>query len=100
MEEKIYERQVTKLSIALRVIDEEQIDRHFTQEEVGDLYAFNRIGPMSDDLACKSVDVSISKYIWLLFFSLEGDLNTSPSPRSFRKVELRLGVSKIILPLF
>ena len=57
MEEKIYERQVTKLSTALRVIDEEQIDRHFTREEVGDLYAFNRIGPMTDDLENKSVGV-------------------------------------------
>ena len=48
MEEKIYERQVTKLSVARRVIDEEQIGRHFTRAQIGDLYAFNRTIPSND----------------------------------------------------
>jgi transcriptional regulator ATRX len=34
MEEKIYERQVTKQVISKRVIDEQQIDRHYNLQEL------------------------------------------------------------------
>ena len=40
MEEKIYERQINKLALAGRVVDEQQISRHFTDEEIKELYAF------------------------------------------------------------
>lgn len=40
MEEKIYQRQVNKQSLAQRVVDEHQLDRHFTSEELRDLYKF------------------------------------------------------------
>jgi len=40
MEEKIYDRQITKLAVAGRVVDEQQIERHFTDEQIRELYTF------------------------------------------------------------
>lgn len=43
MEEKIYERQVTKLAISKRVIDEHQIDRHYKENDLMELYNIENI---------------------------------------------------------
>lgn len=40
MEERIYDRQIIKQSLAARVVDEHQILRHFKEDEVSELYKF------------------------------------------------------------
>ncbi|XP_030001206.1 LOW QUALITY PROTEIN: transcriptional regulator ATRX [Sphaeramia orbicularis] len=47
MEEKIYERQVTKSHCPFRVVDQQQIERHFTMNELSELYTFEP--DMADD---------------------------------------------------
>lgn len=45
MEEKIYDRQVTKTSLSLRVIDERQIGRHYTMNQLQELFTYTPAPP-------------------------------------------------------
>ncbi|XP_075981461.1 uncharacterized protein LOC142980064 isoform X2 [Anticarsia gemmatalis] len=44
MEQKIYERSVTKQAVACRVVDEQQIDRHYNMDELTELYKYDEAG--------------------------------------------------------
>ncbi|KAH9633214.1 hypothetical protein HF086_017769 [Spodoptera exigua] len=44
MEQKIYERSVTKQAVACRVVDEQQIDRHYNSTELTELYTYDEAG--------------------------------------------------------
>lgn len=57
MEEKIYQRQVTKQSLALRVIDEHQLDRHFTRAELAELYRFYPDIYDEDDVSARPLPI-------------------------------------------
>jgi len=60
MEEKIYERQVTKETLSQRVIDEHQIDRHFTAADLRELYVF-KPDRLDDPTAPKRTIPSVPK---------------------------------------
>lgn len=45
MEEAIYKRQIAKISMSKRIIDEHQINRHFKRGDLAQLYSTENIEP-------------------------------------------------------
>lgn len=48
MEEKIYNRQLAKLDLAERIVDQQQIDRHLNENDLYELYEDNSNVPPGD----------------------------------------------------
>ena len=68
MEEKIYDRQVTKESLSMRVVDEKQIGRHFTASDLAELFAYSPAPP--PDLSGSGEGVKKPEVSELLFVLL------------------------------
>ncbi|EAA05751.4 AGAP009344-PA, partial [Anopheles gambiae str. PEST] len=47
MEEKVYSRSVTKQALSFRVVDEQQIDRHYSYGELAELYTLTKVSEMT-----------------------------------------------------
>uniref|UniRef100_A0A182SWE7 Helicase C-terminal domain-containing protein n=1 Tax=Anopheles maculatus TaxID=74869 RepID=A0A182SWE7_9DIPT len=47
MEEKVYSRSVTKQALSYRVVDEQQIDRHYSYGELAELYTLTKLSEMT-----------------------------------------------------
>uniref|UniRef100_A0AC34F4H8 Uncharacterized protein n=1 Tax=Panagrolaimus sp. ES5 TaxID=591445 RepID=A0AC34F4H8_9BILA len=56
MEEVVYNRQITKEATCHRVVDEEDINRHFTHEELKHLYRFNYVSANEPTLIVGNFD--------------------------------------------
>ncbi|XP_013137247.1 PREDICTED: uncharacterized protein LOC106102354 [Papilio polytes] len=60
MEQKIYERSVTKQAVACRVVDSQQIDRHYNMDELTELYKFDETGAgVESGVAAGVTDVAL-----------------------------------------
>ncbi|CBY34483.1 unnamed protein product [Oikopleura dioica] len=95
MEEKIYERQVNKSSLGLRVVDEQQVDRHYSADQLKDLYKFvpkpegerERLALPKDDLLKEIITHEKTKD-WILKFHEHDSLLEHKPEESLTKDEI------------
>ncbi|KAG4067204.1 hypothetical protein HA402_000195 [Bradysia odoriphaga] len=101
MEEKIYSRSVTKQAMSCRVVDKQQIDRHFSMSELDELYSLTktdmakRVAPIPprDDLLAhllRKYPNMIYKYLEhdsLLANKVEEELNDIEKSEAWRRCQ-------------
>lgn len=63
MEHKIYRRQIVKQSMSHRVIDEQQIDRHFSKSDLMELYEFEIPNEENINLSTVPTDLLLENII-------------------------------------
>ncbi|XP_041656865.1 transcriptional regulator ATRX-like isoform X2 [Cheilinus undulatus] len=116
MEEKIYDRQVTKQSLSNRVVDQQQIERHFTLFELTELYTFEpdllddpnskktkRSSPMSPKdkvleqllQTCKDQIVSFHEHESLLDHKQEEELSEAERRAAWAEYEAESNNTKV-----
>ncbi|XP_058238856.1 transcriptional regulator ATRX-like isoform X2 [Hemibagrus wyckioides] len=101
MEQKIYERQVAKLSLSSRVVDQQQIQRHFTHSQLSDLYRFqpdshsksHPVEPADKVLAkllqhCGQTIVSFHEHDSLLDHRVEEELSVEERKEAWEEFKL------------
>uniref|UniRef100_A0A2M4CX22 Putative dna repair protein snf2 family n=1 Tax=Anopheles darlingi TaxID=43151 RepID=A0A2M4CX22_ANODA len=56
MEEKVYSRSVTKQALSFRVVDEQQVDRHYRYDELAELYNLTKVADMMRETPIRPAD--------------------------------------------
>ncbi|XP_050087406.1 uncharacterized protein LOC126572268 [Anopheles aquasalis] len=56
MEEKVYSRSVTKQALSFRVVDEQQVDRHYRYDELAELYNLTKVADMTRETPIRPAD--------------------------------------------
>lgn len=64
MEEKIYDRQVTKQSLSMRVVDEKQIGRHFSFSQLQELFVYTPPPPPPASPSSEAYEIPESDIIF------------------------------------
>ena len=80
MEEKIYDRQVTKQSLSMRVVDKKQIGRHYSSSDLAELFSYTPPPPPPDTKPVKPYnrpEVCLFIYLFVCVCASSESLNIS-----------------------